>query len=161
MPAGPRLILENACYHVTARGNQKQRVFLDEDDYQEFFKRLRKYKEKYGLKLYAFCLMPNHIHLVGELEESRHLARFMQALLRSYTEHFNKKHNKVGHLWQGRFNSRVITKDAYLRDCLNYVEFNPVRAGIAESAGTYCWSSYKERSLGKICKPTLVDTFRY
>jgi putative transposase len=73
----------------------------------------------------------------------------MQKLSRSYTAYFNKRYGKVGHLWQGRFNSKAIVKDGYLIDCIQYVETNPVRAGLAKSVSDYLWSSYKERALGK------------
>jgi len=158
MSARSKILLKNGCYHLTARGNQKQRIFLDDQDYAAFVGRLKKYKRRYGLKLYGFCLMPNHLHLIAEFDEPQWLSKFMQVILRSYTSYFNKKYNKVGHLWQGRFNSRLITRDAYLLDCLNYVEFNPVRAGIARSAGDYKWSSYKERALEKTADFLLIDS---
>lgn len=88
-------------------------------------------------------------HIIGELEEKGNLAKFMHGPNRSYTAYFNKKYNKVGHLWQGRFKSKVITKDNYLFDCIGYVEFNPVRAGIVNMALEYEWSSYKERVLSE------------
>jgi len=102
MPTGPRLLLANACYHIITRGNQRQQVFLEERDYKAYLLSLRRYKKRYGFLLYGFCLMPNHIHLVGEPKELKGLAKFMQGLTRSYTAYFNRKYKKVGHLWQGR-----------------------------------------------------------
>ena len=149
MPTGPRLLLERCCYHITARGNQKQRIFLEINDYNQLLMRVKRYKKKCDFLLYGFCLMPNHIHIVGEPKEPKNLAKFMQGLLRSYTDYFNKKYQKVGHLWQGRFKSRIIAKDRYLIDCIQYVELNPVRAGITTAALDYKWSSYQERISGK------------
>ncbi len=147
MPTGPRLLIPNACYHLITRGNQKQTVFIDNRDYKACLLFLRKYKKCYGFLLYGYCLMPNHIHLVGETSDPAFLSKFMQGFLRSYTAYFNKKYKKVGHLWQGRFKSKVIVKDGYLIDCIHYAELNPVRAGIVKTAGDYLWSSYKERVL--------------
>ena len=157
MPAGPRLLIKNACYHITTRGNQRQQIFFDEKDYKRYLLILRKFKRKFSFLLYGYCLMPNHIHLIGEPKLSVSMAKFMQGLSRSYTAYFNKRYKKVGHLWQGRFKSKVIIKDNYLIDCTHYVEFNPVRAKIVNSAGEYYWSSYQERILGKNTFIRLLD----
>jgi putative transposase len=148
MPTGPRIVLDSVLYHIMARGNQKQEVFIEEIDFSEYLKRIRHYKRKYKFRLYGFCLMPNHVHIIGEIENKEDLSKFMHGISRSYTAYFNKKYGKVGHLWQGRFNSRIISKDQYAVDCMNYVELNPVRAGIAMMPSEYTWSSYKERVLG-------------
>jgi putative transposase len=160
MPTGPRLLIDNACYHIITRGNQKQLVFIDNYDKDEFNRRLSKYKKKHGYLLYGYCLMPNHIHLVGEPKQTIKLSKFMHGLLRSYTVYFNKRYKKVGHLWQDRFKSKIIVKDGYLIDCIHYIEFNPVRAKIVQSAADYAWSSYQERVLlhGKAGK--LLDDFQ-
>ena len=157
MPSGPRLLVENACYHIITRGNQQQAVFVLARDYKKYISNLRKYTEKYHFLLYGFCLMPNHVHLIGEPAELKNLAKFMQCLNRSYTAYFNKHYQKVGHLWQGRFISKVIAKDQYLLDCIQYVEFNPVRANIVRTAVDYPWSSYKERLLTAETKDKLLD----
>jgi putative transposase len=152
-----RLLIPNACYHIIARGNQKQKVFLDTEDYLKYLFSLRKYKKKFNIRFYGFCLMPNHIHIIVEPQTNPDLPKFMQSLSRAYTAHFNNRYNKVGHLWQNRYKSKVIVKDDYLIDCIHYVELNPVRAGIVRSAGEYCWSSYQERMGGKIAIVGLLD----
>ena len=157
MPAGPRLLIDKACYHIITRGNQQQAVFLLEKDYQRYISSLRKYKKKYNFLLYGFCLMPNHVHLLGEPVKIKNLAKFMQCLNRSYTGYFNKRYQKVGHLWQGRFISKVIVKDRYLLDCIQYIELNPVRANIVKTTADYTWSSYKERLLTAETKDKLLD----
>lgn len=157
MPKGPRLVLENACYHIITRGNQKQATFLTTQDFTVFLQRLKKYKSKYGFWLYGFCLMPNHLHLIGEPKESKNLAKFMHGLLRSYTAYFNLKYKKVGHLWQDRFKSKIITKDRYLLDCIYYIEMNPVRANLVKSANEYEWSSYREKILTQQGEKTIDD----
>lgn len=157
MPTGPRLLIKGACYHITARGNQRQQVFFDEKDYKRYLRLLRRFKRKFAFSLYGYCLMPNHIHLIGEPKVSVNMAKFMQGLSRAYTAYFNKRYKKVGHLWQGRFKSKVIVKDNYLIDCIHYVELNPVRAKIVNSAGEYRWSSCQERLLGKSALILLLD----
>jgi putative transposase len=93
--------------------------------------------------------MPNHIHLAAEPEDPANLPKLMLALNRTYTKYFNQKYEKVGHLWQGRYKSRIIAKDDYLFGCLSYIEANPVRAGLATDPREYRWSSYKSRNLGE------------
>ena len=157
MPSGPRLLLDNVCYHITSRGNQKQKVFIEDEDFEYYLVKLKKYKRKYDFLLYVYCLMPNHPHISGEIKDPKDLSRFMHALTRSYTAYFNKKYKKVGHLWQGRFQSRIVTKDGYLIDCINYIELNPVRAGLVKSPIDWPYSSYRERVLGVDKKCAMLD----
>ncbi len=145
MPRMARLLLKNSCYHIITRGNQKQDVFMEEADYKRYFKVLTKYTKRFKAKLYSFCLMPNHIHLLLEPEVPEKLAKLMQGLNLSYTLYFNRKYNKIGHLWQDRFLSKVITKDAYLLDCISYIEANPMRANMVTHLQDYTWSSYNLR----------------
>ena len=158
MPQGARLLVDNAFYHIMVRGNRKQKVFKESVDFEEYVKRLRRYKNLHRFRLYGFCLMPNHIHMIGEVKEKDSLAKFMHGLNRSYTAYFNERYELVGHLWQGRFKSKVITKDKYVVDCINYIELNPVRAGISTQPHTYRWSSYSERVFGEDAANGLLDT---
>lgn len=154
-----RYIIENACYHVVNRGNQKQAVFFEEEDYVKYLCILKHYKRKYGFFLYAYCLMPNHIHLIIGIKGTEGMAKFMQGLTQTYTIWFNKKYKKVGRLWQGRFKSMVIQEDKYLIDCLGYVELNPVRAKLVLRPEDYAWSSWKERMFdAKTDNGRLIDT---
>jgi len=148
MPRTARILLENVCYHIIARGNQKQQIFVELVDYEEYLKLLRRYRTRYCFKLYGYCLMINHIHLIIEPKASQELPKIMQGLNQSYTVWFNEKYNKVGHLWQNRFKSMVIKKDEYLLTCINYIEFNPVRSNAAKEPFEYPWCSYKARLLG-------------
>ena len=157
MPNEPRLLIENACYHLIARGNQKQRVFLKEDDFRGYLERLRMYKKKFDFRLYGYCLMPNHIHLVGQIAIAKNLSKFMHGITRSYTAYFNNGYTKVGHLWQGRFKNKIITKDQYLSDCINYIELNPVRAKVVNAPYEYPWSSYRERVLSDRTKFKILN----
>lgn len=155
MPRGVRIILDNVCYHVINRGNQKQSIFLQDADFTKNLQLLKHYKRKLSLRLFGYCLMPNHVHLIVHLKEPEKLGYFMQALTQVYTVWFNKKYKKSGHLWQGRFKSMVVQEDEYLLQCVYYIETNPVRANIIGSPVDYPWSSYRDRVLGN--KNGLLD----
>jgi putative transposase len=127
------------------RGNQKQCTFLENEDFNKYLELLKHYKNKYHFSLYGYCLMPNHVHLVMEVKKSSTLGKIIQGLNMAYTIWFNKKYNKVGHLWQGRYKNKLIQKDKYLLDCIEYVELNPIRSSIGTSPFDYSWSSWKER----------------
>ncbi|TRZ49133.1 transposase [bacterium] len=145
MPRGARIILNNACYHIINRGNQKQNIFLEEADFERYLRVLKHYKKKFAFKLFGYCLMPNHIHMILQPKQPDKLPRIMQGLTQTYTTWFNNKYKKVGHLWQGRFKSMVVQKDNYFIECVYYVEANPVRAGLVSSPADYAWSSYRDR----------------
>jgi putative transposase len=145
MPRVARITIENGCYHIITRGNQKQLVFLEQSDYEKYLSILTKYKKRHKFKLFCFCLMPNHVHLVVEIKEPTAISKIMKGLNLSYTLYFNSKYKKVGHLWQDRFLSKIIHKDIYLLDCINYIETNPIRANLVSNITLYPWSSYKLR----------------
>lgn len=140
-----RLALDNASYHIMVRGNRKQAIFIESGDFEKYLEILRHYRRKYRFKLYGYCLMPNHVHLVLEVRKGFDLGKIMQGLNQTYTIWFNEKYKKVGHLWQGRYKSMVIQKNKYMLACIEYVELNPIRANISNSPFEYCWSSWKER----------------
>ena len=160
MPRGPRFLLPCACYHIITRGNQQQPIFHDDTDYEIYLAGMKRYKKRYSFQLYAFCLMPNHVHLVGQPKETENLTKFMHGLSLSYAFYFNKRYKKVGHLWQERYISKIIAKDGYLVDCIQYIEHNPVRANIVKAAPEYNWSSYKERFSNENGKKGLLDELR-
>jgi putative transposase len=155
MPRAPRLIMDNASYHIIARGNQKQHTFLEEEDFVKYLDLLRHYKRKYNFRLYGYCLMPNHIHLILEIKSGSDLGKLMQGLNQTYTIWFNEKYKKVGHLWQGRYKSMIIEKDRYMFACIEYVELNPLRANIVKSPFDYPWNSWQVRFGYK--KDSLLD----
>ena len=143
MPIRPRILIENACYHIITRGNARQEIFLNDMDRLRYLALVKRVKTKFGFKLYGYCLMPNHVHLLIEPKRPKDTAGIMRSLNLAYTRRFNYKYKRVGHLWQGRFKSKVILKDNYLFDCLRYIEFNPVRANITDTPEGYMWSSYR------------------
>lgn len=140
-----RLIVKDACYHIITRGIEKKSVFLDDIDYKKYIKTIRIYKKRFLFKLYGWCLMPNHVHL---LICPNNLSQLMHDINLTYAQYFNYKYKRVGYVWQNRFKSRIVNKDKYLTNLLSYVEFNPVRSGIVLNPEDYRWSSYNERVLG-------------
>jgi len=145
MPRVSRIFIDQACYHIIVRGNKKQRTFMENSDFLRYLSMLRRAKKRYGVRLYAYCLMANHVHLLIDTAHSRNISKFMHWLNRGYTAYFNAKYEIVGHLWQGRFISKPILKGYYLIHCATYIEMNPVRAKITDDIASYKWSSYKER----------------
>lgn len=146
MPRQARLILDNVCYHIITRGNQRQTVFQDEVDYRAYLKLISKYKERYKFKIYGWCLMNNHVHMVIECD---FLGKAMHDINLSYAQYFKYKYKTIGHFWQDRYKSYMIQKDKYLINCISYIEYNPVRAKIALRPEYYEWSSYRTRILGE------------
>jgi len=152
-----RLYIPNACYHIYCRGNQKQKIFIDISDFEFYLSQLRLYKKRYSILLYSYCLMPNHIHLLGEPKEPVKLSKMIQCLHRSYTAYFNNKYKKVGHLWQDRFKTKLIVKDDYLLQCISYIEQNPIRANIVTDLKDYRFTSFTERCLFNESNRRMLD----
>lgn len=159
MPRTARIFIENACYHILARGNQKQKVFLEVRDFHIYLRLMHKYKLKYGCRIYAYCLMPNHIHMVMESPFGfKAMSAFMHGINHTYAMIFNSKYGRTGHLWQDRYKNMVVLKDEYLINLINYVEFNPVRSGLVSYPADFTWSSYKGRVMGE--NNLIIDDIR-
>ncbi len=151
MARKPRIHFPGAFYHVIARGNGRQDIFLEQADYHQYVNLLQEYKQRFHFTLYAYVLMTNHVHLLIEVDEVP-LSRIMQNLQFRYTRKFNLKYNKDGHLFQGRYKAIVCDMDAYFLELTAYIHLNPVRAGMVDDPAKYQWSSYQEYvSLGKEC----------
>jgi REP-associated tyrosine transposase len=142
MARRPRVLAPGLLYHVIARGNQRQQTFLTDLDYRAYLVRLATYRKRYGVSLYAYCLMPNHVHLLVQTSEPP-LSKFMQGLQQSYTQRFNRVHGKVGHLFQGRYAAIVCDRDAYLVTLIRYIHLNPVRARLVEQPDAYPYSGHR------------------
>jgi putative transposase len=142
MPRLPRKYNDIGIYHIMVRGNARQDIFIDDQDKRKFVKTILQ-KRKEGLfKIYAFCIMNNHAHLVvKELEES--ISKFMKRITTSYAFYFNAKYERVGHVFQDRFRSEIIKNDSYLLSVIRYVHNNPEKANISNKED-YAWSSYRE-----------------
>lgn len=154
----PRISYDSGLFHVTCRGNNKQAVFRDVNDYRKFLSILKKYKDKFKFKLYSFALMITHLHLVIETTDDISISKIMQAINLSYSFYFRKKYNYVGHVWQGRFHSSPIGKESYLLRCLRYIDTNPVKEGLVIDPADYKWGSYRSYAFGE--KNNLIDIHR-
>ena len=141
MARKPRIEFPGAFYHVIVRGNNRQKIFADDEDYKYFLGRLNHYKERFKFVLFAYVLMPNHIHLLLETGEVP-LSRIMQSLQFTYTQKFNRRHKKVGHLFQGRYKAILCQKESYLLELIRYIVLNPVRARLVKRPVDWRWNSY-------------------
>jgi len=136
-----RLEFEGALYHITARGNERREIFRDDDDRTAMLGIISGAIKRYNLKVYAYVLMSNHYHVLLETMEPN-LVKVMHDIQTAYTQRYNHRHRRIGHLFQGRYKSILIDKDTYLLELSRYIHLNPVRAGIVELPQDYRWSSY-------------------
>jgi len=139
----PRQAVAGLPHHVIQRGNNRQVVFVDDADRQQYLLWLGEAGKAHGLVVHAYVLMSNHVHLVCTPASDDALSTAMQALGRRYVRWFNRRHGRTGTLWEGRFRSSLIEADRYLLACQRYVESNPVRAGLVGSAAEWRWSSHR------------------
>ncbi len=145
----PRSCRENqksytGVYHVILRGINQQEIFYDNTDRRKFLKCIKETKEKYYYDLYAYVLMHNHVHLVIMDKEDK-LSKVIQSLAISYALYFNKKYNRIGHVFYNRFKSKYVENLPYLLNIIRYIHFNPEKSGICQYS-KYYWSSYHEYS---------------
>src|SRR5512139_2076393 len=136
-----RIEYPGAVYHVTSRGNEKKPVFKDDTDRLNFLNTLQHVNKRYNWICHAYCLMTNHYHLLIETPEGN-LSIGMRQINSVYTQLFNKRHGRTGHLFQGRYKAILIQKDSHLLEVCRYVVLNPVRAKMVETPEDYPWSSY-------------------
>jgi putative transposase len=135
-----RVVVPNYPHHVTQRGNRGQRTFFGPHDYRTYLELMAEWCARCGVAVWAYCLMPNHVHLIAVPESEDSLRRAIGEAHRRYTRAVNFRRGWRGHLWQGRFASCVMD-ESYLLACARYVERNPVRAGLCRRAQDYVWSS--------------------
>jgi putative transposase len=133
---------------VIQRGNNRGSIFRDATDHEVFLSFLKTASAKHGVSVHGYALMPNHYHLVATPEDARGLPRTMKELGGRYVNYFNRKHQRIGTLWNGRYRAIVITDETYWLTCLRYVEQNPVRAQIVRAPEMHPWSSYRIHALG-------------
>lgn len=142
MPRRPRYHVPGDFYHVIARGNQQQDIFRQEDDYLRYLSYLAIYAPKYAVKVHAYALMTNHVHLI--VQEGDHpLGLFMKGVQQGYAQYVNKRYEQTGHLFQGRYKAFRIDGDQYLLTLVRYIHLNPVNAGLVQNPADYRWSSHR------------------
>lgn len=145
MPRASRKVNDDGIYHILNRGNGRQRVFHKDGDYRAFLKLLGQMNEQFGAYLYAYCLMPNHFHLLVKATRGEELSRGMQWFMTTHVRRYHQHYQSSGHLWQGRFKSFEVRDDKHFLTVARYVEGNPVRAGLVETAVNWVWSSHRGR----------------
>ncbi len=155
MPRIGRLVIPNYPHHVIHRGHNRQAIFIQADDYRYYLDNLVECKDELNCRLYAYCLMTNHVHLVVDPgDDSESLARLLKKVAARQTRYVNRKEGRSGTLWEGRYRSSIVCKDTYLLACTRYVEMNPVRACMVSHPSEYRWSSYREKMGGG---PGIID----
>jgi len=138
-----RASVGGVCYHVLNRGNAGTSVYRNEEDYRAFVVLIDRACQRLPMRVLAYCLMPNHFHLVVWPHSDGDLSRWMQWLLTSHVRRHHKRHGTDGHVWQGRFKAFPIQQDSHLLAALRYVEGNPLRAGLVGQAEGWLWSSLR------------------
>ena len=143
-----RVVAEHYPHHITQRGNRRQDTFFCDDDYRYYIRLMAEWCDKCGVTIWAYCLMPNHVHLIAVPESEGGLRRAIGEAHRRYTRHINFREQWRGHLWQGRFAS-FLMDEKYLLTATRYIELNPVRAGLVSIPEDYPWSSAKAHMKGR------------
>lgn len=148
MPRKPRFFLPNVPVHMIIRGNSRQAIFAESDDYFAYRNWLREAGEQYKCNIHAYVMMTNHVHILLSAEETASISKLSQAVGRRYVPYFNHKYGRSGTLWEGRFKASSVDSEYYLLACYRYIELNPVRAGMVTKSEEYAWSSYHANGLG-------------
>ena len=139
-------MVPNCPHHVVQRGHNRNAVFVTDQDYQYYLENLKEWKSKLAIKLYAWCLMTNHIHLIVEPgANAMRVSELMKRVNGRQSAYTNKLEGRSGSLWEGRYKTSPIQRETYLLNCCRYVELNPVRATMVNDPMDYPWSSYRER----------------
>jgi putative transposase len=152
-----RIEFEGAIYHVTARGNERGKIFFSKRDYEKFKEYITIAKEKYGFILHAYVLMTNHYHLIIETPE-KNLSKVMHYINSAYTTYTNVKRKRSGHLFQGRYKAILVDKDTYLLELSRYIHLNPVRVSMVQKPEEYPYSSYRSYVTGQVENMVKRDT---
>jgi putative transposase len=137
-----RILYPGAVYHVMNRGGSRQKVFLEQQDYEAFLKTIGEIHDRWGIEVFAYCLMGNHYHVCLRTPEGN-LSRVMRHLDGLYTQQFNRRHNRDGALFRGRYKAIVVDKDNYLVQVVRYIHLNPLGAGQVHEPEAYVWSSHQ------------------
>jgi len=141
MPRQRRKLSKTKIYHIMLRGNERKDIFLEKEDYNKFIQILAAKKKNGSFLLYAYCLMSNHLHLLVR-EKKQDISRIMKRINVAYAYYFNKKYNRVGHVFQDRFKSESIEEESYLLSVIRYIHNNPLTAKVVNDPVLYPWSSY-------------------
>jgi len=150
-----RLELAGGLYHITSRGDRREDIYVDNADREEWLLLLGRVCYRFNWRCHAYCLMDNHYHLVIETAEAN-LSKGMRQLNGVYTQYYNRRHSRVGHMFQGRFKGIMVEQDAYLLELARYVVLNPLRAEMVKNIQAWKWSSYRAMT-GKTSAPPWLE----
>lgn len=142
MPRQARMLEDGRCYHIITRGNDRRRLFRVKQDFLWFLKLVKEGLRKYDVRIYHYCLMTNHIHILIKAVKAKDVPIFFKFIFQRYAQNFRKRYHNAGYLFQNRYKSYQIDKDSYLLDCGRYIERNPLRAGLVVNLSEYPWNSY-------------------
>jgi len=156
----PRLTVPGYPHHVIQRGNNRQTIFREPADYEFMLDLLVEQAKKFQVAVHAYVLMGNHFHLLATPQTDKGLPAMMQAVGRSYVRYFNRRYQRSGTLWEGRYRSTIVQSERYLLACMAYIDLNPVRAGMVASPGDYPWSGYAH-SMGRRNDPLVTPHALY
>jgi putative transposase len=145
----PRLTVPGHAHHIIQRGNNRQPIFAAEADYRRLLEFLEEHSREARVAVHAYVLMSNHFHLLATPETEDGIPHMMQAVGRRYVRYFNDRQQRTGTLWEGRYRSTLIQAQRYLLACMVYIDLNPVRAGMVDSADRYPWSSHAHYVSGR------------
>ena len=143
MPRTGRVVLPEYPHHVVQRGHNRQVVFAEPADYRYYLGTLAEFKAAFGVHVYAFCLMTNHVHLLLAPDTRAGLGQLMKRLAGRQTRYHNRAEGRRGTLWESRYKSSPVQTDGYLLACIRYIELNPVRARMVVAPELYPWSSFR------------------
>ncbi len=149
MPRKRRFFLPNVPVHVVQRGNNRQAIFFDDNDYRVYLDWLGEAATAQGCAIHAYALMTNHIHLLMTPADAQAISATLQAIGRRFVPYINHCYGRTGTLWEGRFRASTVQEEGYLLVCYRYIELNPVRAGMVDLPAAYPWSSYRANALGE------------
>jgi putative transposase len=145
----PRVVLPGVPLHIIQRGNNRNPCFFCDADFQVYRSMLAEYSGRFTCAVHAYILMSNHVHLLATPLTATSASSFMKHVGQAYVQYINRRHQRFGTLWQGRFRSCLVAEENYFLVCQRYIELNPVRAGIVEHPADYEWSSYQANAYGK------------
>ena len=162
MPRPLRIQEAGYVHHVVCRGNDRQEIFKYHEDFLKYFELIKEARQQFPVYIYNYVLMNNHVHLLIEPGEDGSLSRFMEYVSKGYAKYFNKKHDHIGHVFQGRFKSFLIQTERYFFTCSRYIDLNPVKAALTHNPAKYQWSGYRDLALGKVgeLKVDMHDIYR-
>ncbi len=143
MPRYPRNYIKTCFFHVITQGIEKTYIFESEEDIKFYLAKMYSLNQECEIKIIAYCIMNNHAHILLETSKVENLTKFMQRLNTAYAKYYNKKYNRVGYVFRSRYRSEGIYNEKYLYNCIKYIHYNPVKAGMCKHPWEYPYSNYK------------------